>query len=70
MIIAVREPRSTQDYMIIPEMPTVHLVLTDGKERNLPLGSRALHEEMKLADTGIQAQIRDMERKYIRAYQK
>lgn len=65
MIVDVKEPRNKNDYMIIPEMPTAHLILSDGSERNLPLGCKALHEEMKNSSAEIQAKIRQLESNYV-----
>lgn len=65
MIVDVKEPRNENDYMIISAMPTAHLVMSDGSERNLPLGCKALHEEMKNAPAEIQERIRVLESKYV-----
>lgn len=61
----VKPPRSQHDYMIIPQMPSVHLIYADGSERREPLSSVALHDVIKFESYAIKKKVADLEKQYI-----
>lgn len=65
MVVDVKPPRSQHDYMIIPQMPSVHLIFADGSERREPLGSRALHDSIKFESIDIKRKIAILEKQYV-----
>lgn len=65
MIVDVKPPSSRFDYMVIPEMPSAHLIYADGSERREPLGSVALHDVIKSESYAIKKKVADLEKQYI-----
>lgn len=61
----VNPPRSQHDYMIIPQIPSAHLIYADGSERREPLGSVALHDVIKSESYAIKKKVADLEKQYI-----